>query len=170
MAIVSYNGTATGNRIKITLGGKTVGLIQSLSAQENVGLQPVSGIGSPIPVEHVPTQTSISLTVDTIVFDKNFTNLPPTLASGVEPLGESIIPKQFGALSDGGTAGVLDGTTFDILILHNGHVLRRYNQCSYGGGSISFQKHQMVVQNAQFMAVDYNEKDETSAANATPAQ
>jgi hypothetical protein len=169
MAITTYyQGALTGNLITINIAGSPIGLIQSLQAQEDFGLQPVSGIGNVAPVEHAPGTSRINLSCETIYISPgaaleagtpgkpaNFASSTPTRLGGEVSTLEKIliIPES--------VVSILRGAVFDIEVrkINQSVLVRRYIDCSYAGGSISFQKHQIVMQNATFMALDYTNND-----------
>lgn len=149
----------TGNVVKIILGGVTVGLVQNLSVQEDFGLMPVSGIGDVMPVEHTPGIGRINLSCEVVYvlkaseFGTGF-SIPKAAEgkgydSNFDALG--IAPKT--------PDNILDGLVFDIQVTAGGSsssFSRTYKNCSYASGSMSFQKHQLVIRNATFMATSFS--------------
>lgn len=128
--------TRSGNRIVVMFDGKEVGLIQNVDSSDDYGLEPASGIGDIHVQEHVPGMARHSLSVSAMVLNKG--NL-----------------RSIGITPENGDA-VLKGLVFDFLTLDKdtGEVLRKYIGCSYNSGSISVSKHTIVMQSAQFLALD----------------
>lgn len=126
----------TGNRIAVVLDGKTIGLVQSVEMNDSYGLEPASGIGDIHVQEHVPTIATHSLSISTLLLRKR----------QLEKAG--IIPENGEA--------VLKGLVFDLEVFSkdDGSLLRKYIGVSYDSGSMSVQKHAIVVQNGQFKALD----------------
>lgn len=126
----------TGNRISVVLDGKTIGLVQSVEMNDSYGLEPASGIGDIHVQEHVPTIATHSLSISTLLLRKR----------QLEKAG--IIPENGEA--------VLKGLVFDLEVYSkdDGSLLRKYIGVSYDSGSMSVQKHAIVVQNGQFKALD----------------
>jgi hypothetical protein len=171
-----YQGALTGNLVTIELGGSIIGLVQALQAQEDFGLQPVSGVGQVTPVEHAPSIARFNLSCETIFIS---TKAALQMANGViVPYPDTVTPPRILASGPSGkvttlegagiipstATDILRGAVFDIVVYRlsdykgaggSGYV-RKYSDCSYAGGSISFQKHQIVMQNATFMALDYD--------------
>ncbi len=126
----------SGNIIMAMFDGKQIGLIQNVSAQDDYGPEPASGIGDIHVQEHVPTMARHSLQV-----------------SGMLLRRQSLL--EAGIAQENGDA-VLRGLVFDIVIAdkETGQVIRAYRGCSYASGSIDVQKHAIVMQSAQFNALD----------------
>lgn len=128
--------TRTGNRIVLTLDGKQVGLIQSIRMNDDYAPEPASGIGDMHAVEYVPTMARHNLTISAMVLNK-------------------------GSLREAGIAAengdqMLKGLVFDIQVMSkdDGTVLRKYTGVSYASGDLEVNKHQIVMTNAQFNALD----------------
>jgi hypothetical protein len=128
--------TRSGNRCIATLGGVQVGLIQSVAMNDSYSLEPASGIGDIHVQEHVPTIARHSISVEAMVLDK----------------GAMI---SAGAAMENGDA-VLQGLVFDFETYDkdSGAILRKYVGCSYDSGSVTITKHAIVMQQAQFLALD----------------
>lgn len=126
----------SGNRIVAVFDGKQIGLAQSVEMNDSYGLEAASGIGDIHVQEHVPTMAVHSMSVSALLLRKG-----ALLAAGIVP--------------ENGEA-VLQGLVFDFEIYSkdDGTLLRKYVGCSYDSGSISVQKHAIVVQNGQFKALD----------------
>jgi hypothetical protein len=143
----------TGNIIKVEFGGKLVGIIQSVNAQDDYGLQPISGVGRNTAYENAPGFARFSLTVDTIF-------LFPGLITGTTSLteeagGDQLVNFEDADIAPGVAEDILRGIVIDIVIrTKGGKELFRYKWCSYGGGSFGIQKHVAVSRSAQFLAID----------------
>ena len=126
----------SGNRIVVVFDGKQVGLIQSVSANDDYSPEPASGIGDIHVAEYVPTMARHSLSVSAMLLNKG-----AMLQAGLVP--------------ENGEA-MLQGLVFDFEVYakDDGTLLRKYIGCSYASGSIEVQKHAIVMQSAQFNALD----------------
>lgn len=126
----------TGNRVIVTMDGKQVGLIQSISASDDYGLEPASGIGDIHVVEHVPSMARHSVRVSSMIL----------FVGAMRELGIAAL--------DGDD--VLRGKVFDIVVQSkdDGSVLRKYIGCSYASGDVEVQKHAIITSNAQFNALN----------------
>jgi hypothetical protein len=128
----------SGNRIEVQFDGKIIGLLQNLRMNDEFGHQPASGIGDIHVQEYVPEMARHSLTASTmILFVKNMRDQQISMENGDD---------------------VLKGLVFDIVVYgrdpKNSGVLRKYINCSYTGGDVEVSKHQILVANAQFVALD----------------
>ena len=128
--------TRSGNRIVALFDGKQVGLMQSVSMNDDYSPEPASGIGDIHVAEYVPTMARHSLNVSSMVLNK-------------------------GSLRDAGIAvengdDILRGLIFDIEVLSkdDGSLLRKYMGCSYASGSMEVSKHAIVMANGMFNALD----------------
>lgn len=128
--------TQSGNRIIVVFDGKQIGLVQSVEMNDSYGLEPASGIGDIHIQEHVPTIANHSLSVSTMLLRKG-----SMLKAGIVPTNGEV---------------ALLGLVFDFEVYSkdDGTLLRKYTGVSYDSGSISVQKHAIVVQNGQFKALD----------------
>jgi hypothetical protein len=126
----------SGNRIVVTFDGKQIGLVQSVRMSDDYGPEPASGIGDIHVQEYVPSMARHSLSVSAMKLFKG-----DMRAAGITAL-------------DGDD--VLEGKVFDILVLSkdDGTELRKYTGCSYASGDVDVSKHQIIVANAQFNALD----------------
>lgn len=126
----------SGNQIKVLFDGKQVGLIQSISMNDDYAPEPASGIGDIHVQEYVPTMARHQLTVSAMLLNKS-----QLQAAGIVP--------------ENGDA-VLKGLVFDVEQYDGltGSLLRKYTGVSYASGSIETQKHAIVTSNAQFNALD----------------
>ena len=128
--------TRTGNRIALVFDGKQIGLIQSLRMNDDMGLEAVSGIGDIHVQEHVPTVARHTLSVSAAVLNRG-----AMLEAGI-------------VMENGDAA--LQGLVFDIEVYSkdDGTLLRKYIGCSYASGDMDVSKHAVVMQSAQFNALD----------------
>jgi hypothetical protein len=128
--------TRTGNRIVVVLDGKQVGLLQSVRSNDDYSPEPASGIGDIHVQEHVPTMARHTLSVSAMVLNKG-----SLISAGV-------------AMENGDA--VLQGLVFDFEMFDkdDGKLLRKYIGCSYASGDIDVSKHAIVMQSAQFNALD----------------
>lgn len=126
----------SGNRIAVVFDGKQIGLIQNVSANDDYSPEPASGIGDIHVNEYVPTMARHSLSVSAMMLNKG-----AMLEAGI-------------AVENGD--GALQGLVFDFEVYSkdDGNLLRKYVGCSYASGSIDISKHAIVVQSAQFNALD----------------
>ena len=124
------------NRIAILLDGLEVGGMQSCDASDSYNLEAASGIGDIHVQEHVPTQAVHSLSVTGLVLRKNSLR-----KAGVTTLNGD---------------DALKGRVFDIAFYDKdtGEELRKYRGCSFDSGSVQVQKHSILVNSAQFRALD----------------
>jgi hypothetical protein len=126
----------TGNRITITMDGKSLGFLQSVNANDDYSPEAASGIGDIHVQEHVPTQARHSLSVSQMVLKKGSM-------------------REAGIAVENGDAA-LKGLIFDIEYYDKDTttLLRKYIGCTYASGSVDVQKHAIVVANGTFMALD----------------
>lgn len=126
----------SGNQIKVFFDGKQVGLVQSVSANDDYSPEPASGIGDIHVQEYVPTIARHTLSISKMLLNK-----ADLSAAGIVP--------------ENGDA-VLEGNVFDLEQYDNltGDLIRKYTGCSYASGSIEVNKHAIVMSNAQFNALD----------------
>jgi hypothetical protein len=128
--------TRSGNRIILTFGGAQIGMIQSLSAEDDYAPEPASGIGDIHIQENVPTIARHSLSVQAMVL-----NVGAMITAGIAP--------------ENGDA-VLLGLVFntEIYSKDDGTLLRNYIGCSYASGSLEVSKHAIVMQTGRLLALD----------------
>lgn len=128
--------TQTGNRIVVVFDGKQIGLVQSVRANDDYSPEPASGIGDIHVQEYVPTMARHSLSVSAMLLKKG-------------------AMMQAGIVMENGDA-VLQGLVFDFEVYDkdSGTLLRKYVGCSYASGDLEFSKHAIVMQSAQFNALD----------------
>ncbi len=128
--------TQSGNRIVVVFDGKQIGLVQSVRANDDYSPEPASGIGDIHVQEYVPTMARHSLSVSAMLLKKG-------------------AMMQAGIVMENGDA-VLQGLVFDFEVYDkdSGTLLRKYVSCSYASGDLEFSKHAIVMQSAQFNALD----------------
>jgi hypothetical protein len=128
--------TRSGNRCVATFGGVQIGLLQSVSMNDDYSPEPASGIGDIHVQEYVPTMARHSIQVEAMVLDKG-----AMISAGI--------------VMENGDA-VLQGVVFDIETYDkdDATLLRKYTGCSYASGSATITKHAIVMQSAQFLALD----------------
>lgn len=126
----------SGNRIVITLDGKQVGLLQSVSMADDYSPEPASGIGDIHVTEYVPTMARHTLNVSQMVMSRSSL-------------------RQAGIASENGDAMLL-GRVFDIEVFDRdtGDSLRKYMGCSYASGSLDVSKHSIVMSSGTFNALN----------------
>jgi hypothetical protein len=128
--------TRSGNRIIATIGGKQVGLMQSLRMNDDYSPEPASGIGDLHVVEYVPGMARHTLNVSMMVLNTG------SLYS------LKLIP-------DNGNI-VLQGIvlTIEAYSKDDGSLIRKYLGCSYASGDYEITKHAIVMQTAVFNCLD----------------
>jgi len=128
--------THSANRIVVLLDGKQVGLIQNVSQNDDYAPDVASGIGDIHAVEYVPTMARHSLSVSAMKLKRG-------------------AMMELGIVLENGDA-VLRGLVFDFEVYDKdeGTLLRKYVGCSYASGSFDISKHQILIQSAQFNALD----------------
>lgn len=129
--------TRSGNRARVYFDGQLIGLIQTVRMSDDYAPDPASGIGDIHVQEWVPTMARHSLNVSAMV-----------LSRGSLSQAGAIIPEN--------GDDVLQGLVFDIETIDRltNDVLRKYTGCSYASGDIEVSKHTIVMQSAQFNALD----------------
>lgn len=133
----------SGNRVAVLFDGKQIGAMQSVSASDDYGLEPVYGIGDIDPIENVPTAARYSLSCSNVVLRKGAMR-----AAGLIP--------------ENGQAA-LQGLVFDIEVYDkdDGSLIRKHVGCSYASGSIEFNRNAIVMANAQFMCLNASGQDKS---------
>ncbi len=128
--------TRSGNRIAVVFDGKQIGLIQSVSMNDDYAPEPASGIGDIHVAEYVPTMARHTLNVSSMVLNR--ANM-----------------RQAGISMENGDA-VLQGLVFDFEVYSkdDGSLIRKYMGCSYASGSVDVQKHAIVMSSGMFNALD----------------
>jgi hypothetical protein len=128
--------TRSGNRIIVLFDGIQVGLIQSVRASDDYSPEAASGIGDIHVLEYVPTLARHSLSVSAMILY----------------IGSL---RQAGVIPENGDAK-LQGLVFDFIKLDKdtGAILRKYISCAYASGDIDVSKNAIVMQSAQFQALD----------------
>jgi len=124
------------NNIVISFDGNDLGLVQSVSSNDDYGHEGAYGIGDAKPVEHVPGAARHSISVSKIALIKE-------------------LARNAGIYAENSDA-VLQGRVFDIV--HYGKsendVLRKYEGCSFVSGSTEVTANRIVTSNAQFLALN----------------
>lgn len=126
----------SGNRIVVVFDGKQIGLVQSVSANDDYSPEPASGIGDIHAVEYVPTMARHTLSVSAMLLNKG------------AMLEAGLVPEN----GEGALAGKI--FDFEVYSKDDGTLLRKYIGCSYASGSLEVQKHAILIQSAQFNALD----------------
>jgi hypothetical protein len=118
------------------LDNNLVGLAQSVRASDDYGPEPASGIGDIHVQEYVPSMARHAISVSAMVL--NVGSL-----------------RQLGVAPENGDA-MLKGLVFDFVTVSkdDGSVLRKYMGCSFASGDIEISKHAIVMNNAQYNALD----------------
>lgn len=126
----------SGNRIRVRFQGNEIGLVQNIRATDDYGSEPASGIGDLRPIEYVPSMARHTVNVGWMALRRD----------------NAIVREIYSE----NAAIVLKGLVFDIEVMDKdtGDLLRKYVSCSFVSGDMEFQKHAIVLQNAQFMALD----------------
>jgi hypothetical protein len=126
----------SGNRIVVVFDGKLIGLVQSVRASDDYGPEPASGVGDIHAVEYVPGMARHQISVQAMVLVKG-----AMLEAGIY-------------VENGDDA--LRGVVFDIETYSkdDNRLLRKYIGCSFASGDIDISKHAIVMQSAQFNALD----------------
>lgn len=129
----------SGNTIKVVFNNTSIGLIQSVRASDNYGLQPASGIGDIHVQEYVPSEAMHTLSVQSMVLSQG--NMR---AAGIATInGEE----------------ALKGVVVDIIVFGpNNQELRKYTSCSYDSGDLEISAHKIVSSSCQFKALDVSGK------------
>lgn len=174
---------STGNRVAVVMNGVEVGLCQSVRCSDNYNLQAASGIGDIHVQEWVPTQAVHQITAQTMVlFIDDLKGASGAGAIEQSSMRGALSTSQNGDIMNNGDA-VLRGLTFDLHIqgkapssrnsnsgasgiksrLNGGQALRDtdfqktirvYYDCTFESGDIDVTKHQIIVSNAVFRALD----------------
>lgn len=155
----------TGNRITVEIAGEVVGLVQSIRGSDDYGLEPASGIGDIHVLEYVPSTARHTVSVQGMVL-----------------LEQGPLSRHFGEFAENGSAAMAS-LVCDIVIYapdatfnaaggevasYNTNILRKYHNCTYASGDIDVTAHKIVVNNAQFNALDVS--NGPNSANITSTQ
>lgn len=126
----------TGNRVIVRFQGLVLALLQNVRFNDDYGHEPASGVGDMRPIEHVPSQARHTINAGFMAIRRN------------NPIAAKIFSEN--------STTVLEGLIFDIEVFDKltGNLLRKAVGCSFVSGDIEFQKHAIVLQNAQFLALD----------------
>lgn len=128
--------TQSGNRMVIEIDGIAVGLLQSVGADDDYGLEPASGIGDIHVQEHVPSKATHTVSVSSMTLIKG--NL-----------------RDAGIAVENGDAA-LQGLVFDVCWYSKdtNALLRKVRKCSYGSGRVEVSAHRIVVTSCQLRGLD----------------
>lgn len=126
----------SGNRVKVLFGGVSIGLAQSVRFADSYGLEDASGVGDIHVIEHVPTKATHTVSVTGMTL----------LTGNMRDQGISTL--------NGDNA--MQGLVFDIVVYSRdtGLPLRTAKGCAFDSGTVSVEAHRIVMQDAQFKAVD----------------
>ena len=126
----------TGNRMLAVFDGVVVGLLQDISGNDDYSPEPASGVGDIHVQEYAPTMARHTVSTSQMILRR-------------QSLRSAKV-----SLENGDDA--LKGLVFDIEIFakDTGELLRKYIDCSMASGSVDVRKHAIVVNNAQFNALD----------------
>lgn len=124
------------NLIKIVIDGSTIGLMKSVSLNDDYSPEPASGIGSPKVVEYVPTMARYTLQCDMVCVLKELL------------VQKGFIPKN--------AMDSLKGIVFDIEVYDTREniLVKKFHQCSYASGSTNIQAHQILSRSMQVNCID----------------
>jgi len=143
----------SGNLVRVMIktgandAGRQAGIMQNVDFQESFGHQAVTGIGRNNAYEHSPGLARFSGSAGVIRLRKTVVNqeLQNLGLKNLEEIG--IIPA---AARD-----ILRGLTFDIVVEDKEQgPLWTWTDCSYDGGSLSVRKHEILMQQCQWLAID----------------
>lgn len=169
----------TGNRVKVEINGHEVGLCQSVRVNDNYNLQAASGIGDIHVQEWVPTQAIHQLSVQTMILYKdkinsalNVSSLPGAFETDIMQNGDAVLRGLTFDMSIEGKApnnfqpaSAARGGRAPLTLPDLSRVVRVYVGCTFESGDIDVTKHQIIVQNASFRALDAT--NDPSATNTT---
>lgn len=146
----SANGgyVQTGNRIQVLVAGHIVGLVQSMQASDDYGVQPATKVGSIEAVEIVPLEANHTINISMMMLSHD------TLYQSAK--GYRLIPESGNNNPTYNTA--LKGLEMDIIVRsfngddNDGKVLVMYRKCVYASGSIDVTANRIIVAQATFRA------------------
>ncbi|NCA72070.1 MAG: hypothetical protein EOM91_18725 [Sphingobacteriia bacterium] len=126
----------SGNRIRVVMDGKQIGLVQDIRFSDDYGPEPASGCGDIAVQEYVPTMARHSIQVSQMIL----------ITDSMRSLGIS--------LENGDDA--LKGMVFDIEVVdkETGEVLRKAIDCSFAQGDIDVRKHAILMASGTFNALN----------------
>ena len=131
MANITQQQVATGNILQLVIGGKVVGLAQTVDGRRSFGTEPVHGIGNFMPVEHVQLRFDGTLTVD-----RFFIRIADLRSLGLVAVGSDIL-----------SLGVVDILVIDTV---SNKVLRQYVGCTVSDYTETFRANAICGENATF--------------------
>jgi hypothetical protein len=125
----------SGNRTVVSIDGQDIGLIQTVSMNDDYGHEPAYGIGDAEPQEHVPGAANYSISVTKMVLLKE-------------------LMRSSGIFSENAT-DALKGRVFEFTTYGKDEtdVLRKYSGCSYVSGSTEVTANRIVTSTGQFKAL-----------------
>jgi hypothetical protein len=129
MANVTQQQVVTGNILQLVIGGKTIGLAQTVDGRRSFGTEPVHGIGNFMPVEHVQLRYDGTLTVDSF-----FIRIADLRSLGLVAVGSDIL-----------TLGVIDILVIDTVA---NKVVRQYVGCTCSDFTETMRANAISGQNA----------------------
>lgn len=129
------------NRHQLLFDGYAVAFLESVSPDDDYGVEPQSGIGDIHVQEHTPSVARHTINVQ-----------------GVIPKTRNL--KQLGVLTENGDIA-LTGKVFDIVLvnLDTGSPARTYRGCTCARVGHQISKHRAISFSATFMALDVNGTD-----------
>jgi hypothetical protein len=140
------------NLVQLRFGHKLIGYLDEFSAQEDFGLQPLTGIGDARAQEWVPGMYNITITATRgiLMGPSIFSILNGASQSAGASGGGSTVP--FGNMDS-----ALQGMTFDCVAQQkgqNGTTLRTYRNCSFASVSISIRANAIIMANITLRCLD----------------
>lgn len=147
MADQTKQQVLTGNIIKLMIGGKEVGLGQTLDGRRSFGTEPVHGIGNFMPVEHVQLRYE-----GTVTLDRFFLRNADLRSLGLAALGVEIL-----------NLGIID-----ILVVDNvsNKVIRQYIGCTLSDYTETVRANAIAGENATWRYLDCRPKLSDPAGGA----
>jgi len=127
--------TQSANRIVIEFDSQQIGLLQSVSGDENYGLEPVMEIGNISVAEHVPTAARYSINYSKMALIKE-----KMRSAGIEPENAQ---------------SVLQGNVLNVVIYSKdtGAALRTFSGCSFESGRIDVSANRVVSKSGVMRAI-----------------
>lgn len=149
--------TYTGNRILVEFEGAVIGLVQSVRVNDSYALESASGVGDIHTVEFVPTIAQHSVSVSNMtLFTGNMRDAGIAVENGQDALRGLIFDIViYGNTGEMATATLgpngVPGATPPV---RGTARLRTIVGCSFDSGDIEISAHRIVMQSAQFKALD----------------
>ena len=128
--------TQTGNRLVVEFNNIKIGLLQSLRATDDYGMEPATTVGDIHVQEYVPTRASHRLSVSRMVL----------ITQSLRSAGIATV--------NGDDA--LKGTVFNICEYSrdSGALLRTYVSCSWASGDVEVSANRIVMESGSIVALD----------------